>query len=149
MELEIDSLLNEHDRRKAKSAGQPPNKPEPSPLDQLRDKFREEFVPLVERIASQYGPKGVSVSMNAENFLEGGRIIVIDVAFGGFRIVQEGTVMPDSIAFSEVHHAPNRGETMSAGQTIRGRQLTEEGMSDFILKSAASLIRAANRTVRA
>ena len=149
MELEIDSLLNEHDRRKAKAAEQSQGNPEPSPLDLLRDKFREEFVPLVEKIAGQYGPKGVSVSMNAEDFLGGGRTIVIDVAFNGFRTVQKGTVMADSIAFSEVHYVPNLGETMSAGQTIRGRQLTKEGMADFILKSAASLIRAANRTVRA
>lgn len=149
METEIDALLSEHDKRKAKATGQPPNKPELSPLDQLRETFRKVFIPLVETIASQYGPKGVSVSMNADDFLQGGRSIVIDIAFGGYRIVHEGTVLADSIAFSEVRYVPNGGETVAAGQTIRGRQLSEEGLSDFIFKVVASLIRAANRSFRA
>ena len=149
MDTEIDSLLNENDRRHAKVAEKLAGKPEPSPLDELRAEFRERFVPLVEKIAGQYSPKGVTVAMNATDFLEGGRTVVIDIAFGGYRIVHEGTVMADSIAFSEVRYVPNGGETVTAGQTIRGRQLSEQGIADFILKVVASLIRAANRAVRA
>ena len=145
-ETEIDALLSEHDRRISSQRQPSASSPDRSPLDQLRDEFRDRLIPLVERLAAKYGPKGVIVTMNAEDFLNGGRSIIIDVAFGGYRTVQEGTVMTDSIAFSEINHMPNLGETVSAGKTLRKRHLTEEGMADFILKTVAALIRAANRS---
>ena len=147
LEAELDSLLGQQHRcRETAQDAADRRCPDKSPLDRLRDVFRVELGPLVDRIAERYRAKNIHVHMDTSAFLEGGRTIVIDIAFGGYRVVREGTMMPDSIAFTEIHYFPDAGETVSAGATLRAKHLTQEGFADFIFKAIIALVRTANRS---
>lgn len=46
----------------------------PSPVQELRQRFGQHFVPSVEMLAQRLGERGIVVQMDASDFLGGGRI---------------------------------------------------------------------------
>ena len=50
-------------------------------MDQLRERFRGEFIPIFQEVADKYGPHGIDIYLDVEQFLAGGNELIIDMTF--------------------------------------------------------------------
>jgi hypothetical protein len=141
----LDSLLQPQEHVRAAASGGQEAKSEPSPLDQLRTLFVERLIPVVDTVNARYGDRAISVSMDASDFINGRRGIVIDIHYQQHRIHLEGTVMPDAIAFHETRYISNLGGTVAAGPMLRTRNLNENAFADFLYERIITLVKSANR----
>jgi hypothetical protein len=146
LEATLDSLLAPAADKQKTQQGDKEPQPEVSPLDQIRETFGECLLPLVDKINARYADKEISVSLDASDFLNGGRGVLIEIEYRDHRIRLEGTAMPDAIAFQEMRYVSDLGGTVVAGPMLRRRHLTEEGFSDFIYQRVIALVKAANKT---
>jgi len=139
----LDALLAKHTERERVAQESPAVGKEQSPIEEMRQRFAEKLIPLTESIAECYRPKGISVSLDASDFLQGGRGVRIDITFGDHRLVLDGTALPEAIAFNETRQIRNRGGTVSGGPMLRGARLTEDGFAKFLYDRIISLVREA------
>lgn len=141
----LDSLLDEPSPAESGRSGVNESNPRKSPLDQLRDMFREELSPLVKTLADRYRAKGISIKMDDSDFQSGGRGLAIEISYGGDRLCLEGTVTPDAIAFHETRFFSRLPGTVAAGPMLRTRNLCEKVFGDFLYERTIVLVKAANR----
>ena len=118
--------------------------PPKSPIDEMRDRFTRRLIPLSLAVADRYRDKGVGLTLEASDLLDGGRGITIEIAFGASRVILEGTVMPGAIAFNETRHIADRGGTVSGGPMLRGEGISEHGFADFLYQRIIDLVRSAS-----
>jgi len=117
----------------------------PDPLEALRGRVLREFVPVFVELLEKYGDTGLSLQMDASNFLEGGREIRFEFGLGAYRMYLVGTVTSDAIAFHETRHSPNvHGELMS-GPMLRLRRLDAAVFRNFICERLTILVRTVTR----
>ncbi|RME39064.1 MAG: hypothetical protein D6788_06205 [Planctomycetota bacterium] len=96
---------------------------------------------------SKYAPAGISMQMDASDFLEGGREIKFQFAMNGHHVHMHGTVTTEAVAFHETRSSPHvRGELLS-GPMLRLRGLDANRFRQFICERLARLVRDATRTV--
>ncbi|MCH7525909.1 MAG: hypothetical protein IID39_00595 [Planctomycetes bacterium] len=120
----------------------------PSPVQELRQRFGQHFVPSVEKLAQSLGKRGIVVQMDASDFLGGGRGILIDVRFEGRALQLEGTVLPDAIAFQETrfeNETKSGGGRISSGPMLRTRSLTAETFVKFLYERVIKLVQEVTR----
>ncbi len=116
-----------------------------SPIDKLRQIVSTRLLPLVGQISERYAEKGVTVAMDASDFLDGGRGLLIEIQYSDHRCRLEGTVTSDAIAFHETRLSVSGG-TVIGGPMLRMRQLTDEAFGSFLYERIISLVKAANKT---
>ena len=143
-EAELDALLKAHEVQKEENArGQDKPVSKPSPVQELRQRFGQYFVPSVENLAQRLGKRGIVVQMDPSDFLGGGRGILIEVSFEGRGMLLEGTVLPDAIAFQETrfeNESKSGGGRISGGPMLRTRSLTDEKFVKFLYERVIKLV---------
>lgn len=143
LETDLDKLILTMKERKRREAEQAPK--ERDRIEELRELMVRELVGVFVELMEKYRDDGISMEMDASNFLEGGREIRFDFALGEFRIQLLGTVTTEAVAFHETRHFPDvRGELVS-GPMLRLRTLNARVFRDFVCERLAVLIRAVMR----
>lgn len=142
LESTLESLL---DAPQAKRPQDPAPEPasEPSPMDLLRKLIAERCAPVIDRFNAHYADRDISVSMDAADFLNGGRGLTIDVYYQGARLHLEGTVTTDAIAFHETRQFPDRPGVVVAGPMLRTKGLDDRTFNDFLHARTIALVKAA------
>lgn len=144
LECTLDSLLNKDGKQQGQAEPMKDTPPPPkSPIDEMRDCVTQRLIPLALSVADRYCDKGIDLILDASDLLGGGRGITIEITFKGSRLILEGTVMPESIAFNETHYTCDGGGTVSGGPTLRGPGLSDEGFADFLYQRIIAQVRAA------
>ncbi len=145
LEAALDSLLNHAEGGSNAVARERETPPDVSPLDQLRAAFVDRLIPLVDSIQIRYAGSGVGVSMDASDFLNGGRSMQIDIHYRTHSSCLEGTVMPNAIAFHETRYVSDLGGTVAGGPMLRTRHLTDQAFMDFIYERIIQLVKSEGR----
>lgn len=144
VESDLDSLLTtmrQQEAHKPKTGGGPTAAE--ARLQALREQIVRDFVPVFQELMEKYTGNGIVMDMDASVFLEGGREIRMEFAFGEYRSVLVGTVTPEAVAFHETRYTPEmRGELVS-GPALRLRQLNEQTFREFVCERLALLLRTA------
>ena len=115
------------------------------PLQALREMMVNDLVPVFVEIVEKYSRSGISLQMDASNFLEGGREIRFEFGIGEYRSQLQGTVTGDAIAFHETRYSPDFHGELTAGPMIRLRYLNARTFREFICERLTTLIRTATR----
>lgn len=142
-EQELDSLLGTYQERT--QAHNEEKTPKPDQIQALREKTIKELIPAFVELVEKYSTVGVSMHMDASDFLEGGREIKFEFGLGDFRMQLSGTVTTEAIAFHETRHSPEMQGELVSGPMLRLRGLTAEVFRSFICQRLALLVRAAIR----
>ncbi len=117
----------------------------PDPIEALREMTLRELIPIFVELVEKYSKSGISLQMDASNFLQGGREMWFEFGIGEYRVQLIGTVTNEAIAFQETRFSPEtRGELIS-GPMLRLRRLTGDGFRDFICERLCVLLRSAMR----
>lgn len=146
LEKTLDALLDTP-KNDASDKTATPTETKPSANETLRKLMRDELVPAVEDFAIRYQEKGIAVSLDCEQFLEGqGKSIVVDVGFANLRCKLEGTVTSDGIAFQESMFVSGVAGTVTAGPMLRLRALNAETFTNYIYDRTISLVHESKRS---
>lgn len=143
-EEELDTLVTTLARRRQEEAEHGPSA-QPDPVRALRGLMTAELIPVFVELVEKYSSSGISLQMDASNFLEGGREIQFEFGIGDHRAQLLGTVTNEAIAFHETRHSPEvRGELVS-GPMLRLRHLDAQVFRDFVCERITLLLRAVLR----
>ena len=115
------------------------------PLHHLRVLTVNEFGPVFVELVEKYSTVGVSMQMDASNFLEGGREIRFEFGLGEYRFQLHGTVTSEGIAFHETRYCPDLHGELTTGPMLRLRGLDGKAFREFICERLTHLIRSALR----
>jgi len=116
-----------------------------SPLERLRDLMLRELSPVAMELSEKYSPKGISVTLDASNFLKGGREIRLEFALGPYRTVLQGTVTSEAIAFEEVRYSPHIDGELMSGPSLRIRTMTADSFREFLCTRVMLLLKMATK----
>lgn len=141
-EDELDSLINVLKRREENGLS---GHSVQDPLQALRKMMINELVPIFVEIVEKYSKAGISMQMDASNFLEGGREIRFELGIGEYRSHLQGTITGEAIAFHETRYSPDFHGELTAGPMIRLRYLNGKTFREFICERLSTLIRTATR----
>ncbi len=139
-ETELDSLIRLMEER-----GKTPRAVGSDPLHRLRELTVSEFVPVFVELVEKYSASGISMQMDASNFLEGGREIRFEFGLGDYRFQLHGTVTTEGIAFHETRYCPDLHGELTTGPMLRVRGLDGKMFREFICERLTHLIRTAMR----
>ncbi len=143
-EDELDSLIDSLRERQQESGGEEAVL-KPDAVQALRKLTINELIPVFVELVEKYSKAGISMQMDASNFLEGGREIKFEFGIGEHRSQLLGTVTTEAVAFHETRYDPDvKGELIS-GPMLRLRGLDGRAFRDFICERVGLLIRAAMR----
>lgn len=140
-EEELDSLLGTYQQRLKEIEHE--KKPKPDLIMLLRDQTINEFIPVFIELVEKYSQTGISMQMDASDFLQGGSEFRFEFALNGLRTQLQGTVTTEAIAFHETRHSPDVHGEFVRGPMLRLRGLTVEAFRNFICQRLALLVRAA------
>ncbi len=115
------------------------------PVQALRKKIVSEFVPVFVELMEKYHQAGISMQMDASNFLEGGREIKFEFGLGEFRTQMHGTVTAEGIAFHETRYSPEFQGELTSGPMLRLRSLNATTFREFVCNRLTTLLRSASR----
>jgi hypothetical protein len=141
-EQELDALvdaLSERDRQE----GSPIRREDP--IQGLRELAIKELIPIFVELMEKYADPGISMQMDASNFLEGGREIKFEFGVADHRTQLHGTVTTEAIAFHETRYSPDVQGELVSGPMLRLRGLTGEVFRNFICERLTLLLRTAVR----
>jgi hypothetical protein len=142
-EEELDALIavkKESDGKSHVGRSSPPD-----PIQALREQTINELVPVFVELVEKYSRSGISLQMDASNFLEGGREIKFEFGIGEYRAQLQGTVTTEGIAFHETRHSPEVYGELISGPMLRLRTLTRDTFREFVCERLTLLLRAAMR----
>jgi len=117
----------------------------PSPLQCLRQLTINELIPTFVELVEKYSKSGISLQMDASNFLEGGREMRFEFGIGEHRSQLLGTVTTEAIAFHETRYSPEVHGEFISGPMLRLRHLDAKVFRDFICERLTVLLRDATR----
>ncbi len=144
-ESELDQILNVVKQREAEQSAQQNKVEKPDIIQQLRHRLINEMIPVFVELMEKYKPSGVSMDMDASNFLEGGREIRFCFGYGEYRLELLGTVTAEAIAFHETQFTPDvRGQLVS-GPMLRLRRLDSNTFRDFVCNRISGLLKSSLR----
>lgn len=141
-ENELDALIDLYQQKSAEgnvASGEHDN------VVKLRADMVNVYVPAFVELVEKYAERGVSMHMDASNFLQGGREIKFEFAIGEHRAQLHGTVTSEAIAFHEVRYSPDFHGELAAGPMLRIRRLDVKSFREFICGRLAILVRSASR----
>lgn len=143
-EFELDSLIATLKERSKESGSNGANKANDR-IQQLRELTVNELVPVFVELAEKYAKSGISMQMDASNFLQGGREIKFEFGLGEYRSQLQGTVTREAIAFHETRHTPDLRGELTTGPMLRLRHLDGESFREFVCERLNALLRSAVR----
>jgi hypothetical protein len=142
-EQDLDSLLEGYAQTQQNSNTPPSGKADA--IQALRETTINVLIPVFVELVEKYSNSGMSLQMDASNFLEGGRDIKFEFGMGEYRINLHGTVTTEAIAFHETRHSPDVHGELVSGPMLRLRGLSSDTFRDFVCERLATLIRSALR----
>jgi len=143
IEGELDSLiqsLSDRSRAPGGAGGR-----EADPIRRLRDLTLTVLVPVFVELVEKYSKTGISMQMDASNFLEGGREVKFQFGLGEMQINMLGTVTTEGIAFHETRQSPDSHGELTSGPMLRLRHLNDKTFREFICERLSLLVRHAMR----
>lgn len=143
-EDELDSLID-FLRERQKEGDVEGGALKPDAIQALRRLAINELIPVFVELVEKYSKAGISMQMDASNFLEGGREIKFEFGVGEYRSQLLGTVTTEAVAFHETRYDPDVQGELISGPMLRLRGLDGRAFRDFICERVALLIRAAMR----
>ncbi len=144
VEDELDTLISVLSARSRQTAdGAGPF--EDDPLLALRELTLNTLVPVFVELVEKYSSSGISMQMDASNFLEGGREIKFEFGLGEYRSQLHGTVTTEGIAFHETRYSPDFQGELTSGPMLRLRGLNAATFRQFVCERLTFLLRAAAR----
>lgn len=147
-EEKLDALLNANKQRSDRDQEKNASTGAISRLDAFRNRLREELVPAFEELKQKYDAQGLTLNMEASDFLQGGRKLVIEFRIQTSSVRLEGTVLESGIAFNEIRSHGGVPGAISSGPMLRTRQLTAETFREFVCGRIAMLLRSVLRQKR-
>ena len=142
-EQDLDSLLEGYAQTQQNSNTPPSGKADA--IQALRETTINVLIPVFVELVEKYSNSGMSLQMDASNFLEGGRDIKFEFGMGEYRINLHGTVTTEAVAFHETRHSPDVHGELVSGPMLRLRGLSSDTFRDFVCERLATLIRSALR----
>ncbi len=144
-ESELDNILSVVKQREAEKSSQQHKKEKPDAIQQLRHLLLHELIPVFVELMEKYKASGISMDMDASNFLEGGREIRFCFGYGEYRMDLLGTVTSEAIAFHETQYTPDVHGQLVSGPMLRLRRLDSGAFRDFVCNRISSLLKASLR----
>jgi hypothetical protein len=142
-EEELDSVLETYQERVAETERDKKLKSKPDPVGVLRAQMLNEFIPVFVELVEKYSANGITMHMDASDFLDGGREVRFEFTLGKSDAQLLGTVTTEAIAFHETRHSPDLRGDLVTGPMLRLRGLTAEIFRDFICQRLTLLVRTA------
>lgn len=143
-EDELDSLLTALKDRQGQNANEKVALKH-DPVQALRHLTLNELIPVFVDLVEKYSKTGISMQMDASNFLEGGREIRFEFGIGEHRTQLLGTVTTEAIAFHETRFSPDVLGELVSGPMLRLHHLDGETFRNFVCERMAILLRDAMR----
>jgi len=140
----LDTLITTLKERQKQAASES-DATAPDPIQTLREVMLNELVPNFVELVEKYSKSGISMQMDASNFLEGGREIRFEFSIGDHRTQLHGTVTTEAIAFHETRYAPDLHGELLSGPMMRLRGLDARVFRKFICERLTILLRGAMR----
>ena len=145
-EDELDTLVTAYSaQRQQRKADESAKADAPDPIATLRELTLKELVPSFVELVEKYADAGISMQMDASNFLQGGREMRFEFGLGEHRTQLLGTVTNEAIAFHETRFSPNVHGELASGPMLRLRTLTARTFREFICERLTLLLRNAMR----
>jgi hypothetical protein len=142
-EEELDALIKMLKERGQGKAGDAVFKSDA--IQDLREQMINELIPVFMGLVEKYAEAGISMLMDASNFLQGGREVRFEFGVGEHRAHLLGTVTTEAIAFHETRYTPSVQGELVSGPMLRLRNLNGQVFRDFICERVTLLLRSALR----
>ncbi len=143
-EDQLDALLDKVEEKRA-NQGFEQQDGERDIVDVFRGLMRQVYMPVFETLRGKYASKGISMELDADEFLGGGSSLKIKFAYGDLTMDLDGTVMRGGVAFYIVRGVGNNKGAVVSGPMLRIRNLTTEDFREFIVDHLSQLIKDALR----
>ncbi len=144
IEDELDSLIPSLIERQKQVSSQTGGH-DPDRIRALRELTLREFIPIFVELVEKYSESGMTMQMDASNFLEGGRELRFAFGIGEYRTELLGTVTTEAIAFHETRYSPEVTGELVSGPMLRLRNLNGEIFRDFVCDRLMVLVRSVMR----
>lgn len=145
-ESALDNLFNSQDTCETNS---PEAAAQFSPMDALRRRFITELIPAFGGLIEKYAANGVTLELDADHFVNGGRNLTITIQYEGSGTRLDGVVTDAAIAFTETRFsATDRGGVAASGPSLRTRDLSAHLFRDFVCRQIAPLVQSVLRRRR-
>lgn len=140
IENELDALVDTLKRREEQGARDAGSSSQDR-IEMLRQLTLTELIPVFVELMEKYATAGVSMEMDASNFLEGGREIRFEFGMSDCRSQLLGTVTTEAIAFHETRYTPDVHGELVSGPMLRLRNLTAETFREFVCERLSIVVR--------
>ncbi|MCB9850069.1 MAG: hypothetical protein H6817_05130 [Phycisphaerales bacterium] len=111
------------------------------PLDRVRRLFAVDLIPMFDQLRAKYAPSGVAMKLDADNFLNGGRDVIITIEYSDHGLRFHGTVTSNAIAFSQTRFTRSDTSGLTdSGPSLRTRDLDHDSFRDFVCARIAALV---------
>ncbi|NOX57402.1 MAG: hypothetical protein GXP29_00905 [Planctomycetes bacterium] len=149
VENRLDDLFQQHEKKIHQEASMDQPLEELSPIDALRRLFVDELIPVTNELREKYAANGLKLQMNAGNFLDGGREIVVEIQFAGIAMRYDGTVTTGAIAFQQTRFDEgDRSGLTASGAALRTRDLDGMKFRKFLCDRIGRLVQQASKRQR-
>ncbi len=143
-EDELDALLDKVEEKQAAKVEQP-DEERPDVIETFRSMMRQVYIPTFETVQAKYASKGISMTMDADEFLGGGSSLKIRLTYGEVNMELDGTVMRGGVAFYIIHGTGQNKGAVVSGPLLRIRNLSGEDFRQFLVEHLGQLIKDALR----
>lgn len=143
-EDELDALLDKVEDKKAKQ-GLDFEEHQPDTVEVFRSLMRQVYIPVFETVRGKYAAKGLSMELDADEFLGGGSALRLKFAYGELTMELDGTVMRGGVAFYIIHGVGQNKGAVVSGPMLRIRNLSADEFRHFLVEHLSQLIKDALR----
>lgn len=143
-EDELDALLDKVEDKKA-NQGLDSDEPQLDAVEVFRSLMRQVYIPVFDTVRAKYAAKGLSMELDADEFLGGGSALRLKFAYGELTMELDGTVMRGGVAFYIIHGVGQNKGAVVSGPMLRIRNLTADEFRHFLVDHLSRLIKDALR----
>lgn len=143
-EAELDALLDKVEEKRLIKP-RDVKAEQPNVIDAFRTCLRQVYQPVFEDLRTKYAAKGLTLEMDADEFLGGGTALRFRFVYGDLTVELDGTVMRGGVAFYIVRGVGETKGALISGPLLRIRNLSTDDFRRFIVDHLSQLIRDALR----
>lgn len=143
-EAELDALLAKVEEKRQAKPHEQVEEP-PDVIEIFRNRLRQVYRPVFQELHQKYAAKGLTLEMDADEFLGGGTALRFHFTYGDLAMELDGTVMRGGVAFYIVRSVGQTQGAVVSGPLLRIRNLSPDDFRRFIVDHLSQLIRDALR----
>ncbi|MCP4591310.1 MAG: hypothetical protein GY842_11220 [bacterium] len=147
-EQSLDSLLSAHEERAAAARPQSAGGTGDSRMEMFRRRLANELIPAFDELKAKYAEQGLDLKLDASDFLEGGRRLIIEFTWQSQAVRLDGTVTDAGVAFNEIRSAAGVPGAICSGPMLRIHRVTIDDFREFVCAHIAVLVRSVMRLQR-